>query len=190
MSDDDFSMKSSKVIGGVSAPWLMKAFRIGRQHMDRKLRGLKPIGEGMNGTVLYDLAEAAQYLVTPKIDIEAYIRNLGPEALPERLREAFWSSKLKEQNWMTRAGDLWRTEVVLDRVSTMLQSMRDKLRIIPDMVERETGLTSEQRKIMIAIVDDVQQQIYDDLLTFAEQGSTPNQLGEELGIERNNEDLI
>lgn len=177
------------VVGGVSVPWLMKAFRMGRTTVERKLRGLEPIGKGKHGTPIYDLPEAASYLVNPRVKIEDYIKSIKPDQLPEKLREAYWSAKLKSQRWEEKAGHLWRTERVLERFSDILQSMRQKLQLIPDRVERASGLTNEQRAIVTAVVDDVQDEIYKELVTFAKTGKTPSQLGEEADPE-DEDDLI
>lgn len=179
------------VVGGVSLPWLMKAFRMGRGTAEKKLMGCPPIGQGKHGTPLYDLPEAASYLVKPRVDIEEYIKSVKPDQLPERLREAYWSAKLKSQRWEEKAGQLWRTEQVLERFSEVLQSMRVKLQLIPDRVERESALIPEQHEVVRAIVDDVQDEMYQDLVEFAKNGRTPNQLGEAaLGSARDEDDLI
>lgn len=179
------------VVGGVSLPWLMKAFRMGRGTAERKLMGCAPIGQGKHGTPLYDLPEAASFLIKPRVDIEEYIKGIKPDQLPERLREAYWSAKLKSQRWEEKAGQLWRTEKVLERFSEILQSMRVKLQLIPDRVERESGLTPEQHEIIRKIVDGVQDEIYQELVEFARTGKTPNQLGEEEPpVERNEDDLL
>ncbi|MFC3724393.1 DUF1441 family protein [Neoaquamicrobium sediminum] len=179
------------VVGGVSLPWLMKAFRLGRGTAERKLMGCAPIGTGKHGTPLYDLPEAAAYLVKPRVDIEQYIKTIKPDQLPERLREAYWSAKLKSQRWEEKAGHLWRTERVLTVFSEVLQSMRTKLQLIPDRVERAHGLTVEQHQVISAIVDEVQDEIYKELVEFAKSGKTPNQMGEEGDPpERDEDDLI
>lgn len=178
------------VVGGVSLPWLMKAFRMGRGTAERKLMGCAPIGTGKHGTPLYDLPEAASYLVNPRMDIEQYIRTIKPDQLPERLREAYWSAKLKSQRWEEKAGQLWRTEHVLTVFSEVLQSMRTKLQLIPDRVERAQGLTVEQHQIISTIVDEVQDEIYQELVEFAKSGRTPNQLGEDRADSRDDGDLI
>lgn len=178
------------VVGGVSLPWLMKAFRMGRGTAEKKLMGCPPIGTGKHGTPLYDLPEAAAYLVKPRVDIEQYIKTIKPDQLPERLREAYWSAKLKSQRWEEKAGHLWRTERVLSVFSEVLQSMRTKLQLIPDRVERVAGLSIEQHQIVSAIVDEIQDEIYRELVEFAKTGRTPNQLGEEGGNAREEDDLI
>lgn len=170
----------------------MKAFRMGRTRVERKLRGCQPIGQGKHGTPLYDLPDAASFLVNPRVNVEEYIASINPDQLPEKLREAYWSAKLKRQRFEEKAGHLWRTEKVLTRFSEVLQLMRVKLQLIPDRAERASSLSVEQRGVITSIVDDVQDEIYKVLLDFAETGATPNQLGEETGgeSERDERDLI
>lgn len=180
-SEDDFSLRTAdvhSVVAGVSIPWLMKAFRMGRGKVERRLRGIAPVGQGKHNTPLYDLPEAAACLVKPRIDLEEYIKEMGPDALPEQLRDAYWSAMLKKQRWQEKAGELWPTAKVLERLSEVLQDMRVKLQLIPDSVERQVGLTAEQRRIVTEIADSVQDEMYQVILRFAESGETPNQLGE------------
>lgn len=190
--DEPLNLKTRdvhSVVGGVSLPWLMKAFRMGRGTVERKLMGCEPIRTGKHGTPIYDLPEAASYLVTPRVDMERYIQSIKPDQLPERLREAYWSAKLKRQRWEEKAGHLWRTEKVLEVFSGVLQSMRTKLQLIPEEIERAAGLSEEQHAVVRSVVDEIQDQIYHELLAAAKNGRTPNQLGEE-GTDLDDEDLI
>lgn len=166
------------ILGGVSVPWLMKAFAMGRQTVERKLRGCVPIGQGKHNTPLYDLAEAASYLVTPRVDLEEYLKGLKPEQLPERLRESYWNSMLKRQRWEEKAGDLWRTQTVVDRLTPVLLAMRNQLQLLPDNIERVAGLTPKQMAAVQGIVDSIQAEMHRELLAFAAKGTTANQLAE------------
>jgi len=189
--DERISLRTSdvhSVLGGVSVPWLMKAFRMGRQTVERKLAGCRPIGQGKHGTPLYDLPEAAAYLVKPRATIEQLLASLKPDELPEKLREAYWNAKLKQQRYEERAGHLWRTDRVIALFSEVLQEIRVKLQIIPDRVDRETGLTSQQLKSLSRIVDEVQDDIYQYILSLKDKRYTPSQLGEE--VEPESEDYI
>jgi len=177
------------ILGGVSVPWMMKAFAMGRQTIERKLRGCTPIGQGKHNTPLYDLAEAASYLVTPRVDLEEYLKGLKPEQLPERLRESYWNSMLKRQRWEEKAGHLWRTETVVDRLTPVLLAMRNQLQLLPDSIERVAGLTPKQMEAVQVIVDGIQADMHRELLAFAERGSTPSQLAE-LDDELEDDDLI
>jgi hypothetical protein len=165
--------------GGVSVAWLMKAFRMGRAGVERKLIGCKPIGQGKHSTPLYDLPEAASYIVKPRLDLASHLKTLKADDLPEKLRESYWNAKLKQQRFEERAGNLWRTEAVLTLFSVVLQDIRSKLQIIPDQVDRAVGLTPEQIEGTTRVVDAIQDDIHKYILQMGKTGFTPNQLGEE-----------
>ena len=184
--DDDFdeviTSKVSdvyKLAGGVSVQWLARAFRTTRHLVDKKLVGLKPLSVGKHGNPLYDFVEAAELIVEPKVDVEKYLTTLKPEKLPERLREGYWNAKLKRQRWEEKAGDLWRTEVVIERFSEVLLELRMMLQLIPDSVERAAGLSDEQHRVVRSVIDDIQTKMHEQLIKYAADRLTPSQLGEE-----------
>lgn len=168
----------NSVIGGVSVSWLMRAFRMSRSKVESKLIACKPIGIGRRGVALYDLPEAASYLVNPRVDLDEYLKGLKPDALPERLREGYWNAMLKQQRWEEKAGQLWRTEKVLDVFSEVLQDMRTKLQLVPESIHRAAGLSEKQHRAATEVVDAIQDDIYQWLIQFAKRGKTLNQLGE------------
>lgn len=179
--------------GGVSVAWMMKAFRIGRQTLERRLVGCAPIGKGKHGSPLYDLPEAAAYIVMPKRAIADYLKDVKPEDLPENLREGVWNAKLKQQRFEEKAGDLWRTSRVIEVISEVLVDLRSRLTLIPDDAERAAGVTREQRRKIAEIVESIQEDMYQSILNLEKSQFTPNQLGEEIVSRRNREgeeDLI
>ena len=181
------------VNGGVSVAWLMKAFRLGRQTIERRLVGCAPIGRGKHSSPLYDLPEAASYIVVPKRAIADYLRDVKPEDLPENLREGVWNAKLKQQRFEEKAGDLWRTSRVIEVISEVLVDLRSRLSLIPDDAERTAGVTREQRQKIAQIVEDIQEGMYQYVLELEKNRFTPNQLGEEFIARRareGEEDLI
>lgn len=189
---EDFSLRMQDVhavLGGVSVPWLMKAFAIGRQTVEKKLRGCVPVGQGKHGTPLYDLKEAASFLVVPRVGLEEYVKSLKPDQLPERLRDSFWAAKLKEQRWEEKAGDLWRTAIVVSKLTGVLMSMRTRLQLIPEEVERHAGLSPKQRAAVVEVVDDIQSQIHQQLIEFAKKDDTRSQIAE-LGEDEVEDDII
>lgn len=167
--------------GGVSVAWMMKAFRLGRQTIEKRIRGCHPIGTGKHSSPLYDLPEVSSYLVIPRHKIAEYLEDVKPEDLPEKLREGYWNAKLKEQRWEEKAQDLWRTTRVLETISDVLTDIRSKLQLIPSEVERTKGLNSEQRRVIGEIVEGVQEEIYQYILNLSKSSFTPNQSGE--GVE-------
>lgn len=194
--DEDEDNFASNPTQAVSILWLMKAFALSRYKVERKLVGLQPVGKGLRNHDLYYLPDAAARLVKPEnLDLSAYIETIGPDALPARLRASYWTAQLSKQRWEERAGELWHTNTVIEKLSLVLSSMRVKLQLIVDQVERESSLTIEQRYVIAQIVDSVQQEMYDDILEFSKSGKTLSQLGldrEEFPEKpnRNNDDVI
>lgn len=168
-----------KVINGVSVQWLAKAFGLTRHVVEQRIRGCRVVSSGDYGNPLYDLRDAAAYLVEPKIDIEEYLSKVKPEKLPEKLRESFWNAKLKEQRWKRSAGELWDTERVMAVFAEVLGNIRDRLQLIPDTVERLGGLDVKQWQMVRNLVDQAQDEIHSEILRFADGDTTLNQLGQE-----------
>ncbi|ERP95686.1 hypothetical protein Q669_29375 [Labrenzia sp. C1B10] len=167
------------VVQGVSVPYLMRAFRMGRTTIEKKLRDLEPTRRGQHNTPLYDLREAAARLVNPKAALQDLLLTMKPDDMPEKLRESYWNAKLKQQRFEEKAADLWRTDKVIEVFSEVLQLMRTKLQLLPEEVERALGIDYQQVTKVREIVDDVQDSIYQEFMTFAQTGHTPNQLGED-----------
>lgn len=175
-----FSAKDvHKLKNGVSIQWLARAFRMTRHIVEKKLRKCPVAGSGEFGNPLYDLVEAAAYLVEPKVDIKEYLKTAKDDELPERLRESIWNSKLKKQRWEEKAGHLWRTEYIMDRMGEVLANTRQSVQQIPDRVERIAGLSIEQYRIVRNATDEVLNQIYEEIVAMQEGASTFNQLHDE-----------
>jgi hypothetical protein len=187
---EQISLRTSdvhSVVQGVSVPWMMKAFRMGRGAVEKRLAGCPTVGQGKHGTPIYDLPLAASYLVKPRIDWIEALKTLKPDELPEKLRAAYWDAKLKRQRWEEKAGDLWRTVAVLETFGEVFKLLRTSLQLIPEAVDRETGITPEQRTIITRVVDEIQDEMHKSLIRFASQNMTNNMAAEEADED---EDLI
>jgi hypothetical protein len=119
------------VTGGVSIPWLMGAFRMGRAKVIELLNkgGVGPVGTHKNGGVRYDLPEAAACLVTPKQDFKAFLKTLKPSDLPANMQESFWAAKLKEQKFRVQAGELWPTPAVMQVFGDTFKMIKSKVQL-------------------------------------------------------------
>lgn len=153
---------SEFLLYGVSVQQLCRMFRMTRQGVENKLRNARPIELGAHGNPVYDLAAAASYLIEPKIDIDEYLQTIKPEKLPDHLRETFWNARLKRQRYEENAGDLWRTKKVMEVVGELFLDFSNKLNLIPDLVERQTGFSPEQYRLIRSIVDSIREEMVDD----------------------------
>ncbi len=176
-----FSTKTTdlhRVVGGVSVPWLMRAFRMGRGKVETALRECRPLGTHPNGGLIYDLAEAASYLVKPKHDLQALLKTITAKDLPEELREGFWSAKLKEQKFRVLAGELWPTPAVLEVFGETFQSIKSAVQLWTDTVEETVGVTDEQRDLLMKLSDMLLNEIRAKLVVQAKSNATESQLAE------------
>lgn len=117
-------------------------------------RGSKPI---------YDLAEAAQYLVNPVIDVAEFLRNMKPADLPHQLSRDYWQGQINRQKYEAAAGHYWKTERVQTVLATVLSLVRQQVLLFVDSVEQQTSLTPAQRKIIEGMCDSLLQDSADAL---------------------------
>lgn len=167
---------TSEVQKGVSLPFLQRAFKIGRATINRKLANLAPIGTGLHNTPLYDLAEAASYLAEPRINIDEYLQTVGPAKLPEKSREAYWSSKLKEQRFRTQAAELWHTDSVIMSVGNLFKELRQRMQLLPGDIATQLTLSMADKKKIIAIVDMVQADMTELVQKFGDKEELVNEV--------------
>lgn len=138
---------------GASLSQLKQIFSMDIQKIKAKLHGLAPV-KMRAGHPIYSIAEAARYLVEPMWPIEEYIKHMNHADLPMLLRKEYWAGMRSRQLFEQAAGDLWPTDEVLEHISEILKTIAFQLKLASDTVERETGLTPQQRKIVQRIIDD------------------------------------
>lgn len=127
---------------------------------------------------LYDLSTAASYLVEPKISVEDVLSQIKREDLPPAINTAFWDAQLKRQRWEENAGQLWRTETIGGAIGGMFQSIKFTIQLWGDTIERQTGLSEEQRDLLNEMTDKLQQDIFESLQENAKINMTGPQLAE------------
>lgn len=167
---------------GVTAAWLAHAFGMNPITVKKKLRNcpvyrIDPRGQKME-TTLYDLPVAAAFLVTPAYSIEEYLRSVRKADLPPAIQQSVWDALLKRQKWEENAGQLWRTEKVREVLGGTFQTIKFTTNIWLEMIERQTAMTDEQRKIIAGLVRGLQGDIYDAMVKMDANGATGPQASE------------
>lgn len=172
-----------QVLGGVTASWLAQAFGMDPKDVKRKLAGCPALtegnetGRGYQGRT-YELKAAAAYLIKPKISAANFLRAVKKAELPSTLQQSFWDAMLKRQKYEENAGDLWRTDAVRQVLGETFQGLKFTMQLWIDTVERTTGLTGEQRKLLTELVDSLQGDLYRSLVERMQSKSTGPQLSE------------
>lgn len=137
---------------GASVRQLGIMFRMDPKVVQRRISGLVPAGR-RHGASYYTIAEAASRLVKPGYEIERYIMEMNHLDLPPLLSKEFWNSQRSRLAFEEANGDLWRTADVVRVVSELLTTYRFVSQTLPDTLEREAGLTREQKAVVRRVVD-------------------------------------
>ena len=137
---------------GVSIAQLCAIFGMQNKTVSKRLAALKPKGE-RDRHPIYELKEAARYLVEPIYNPEEVIQRMNHRDLPPMLLKEYWTGQRAKQQFEEQAGHLWRTESVIEHVGEAFKTIRMSLLLLGDSVERETAFTDRQRSILSQLVD-------------------------------------
>ena len=175
--DEDFSLDMTDIERGVSITWLAYAFHMDKNTVKRRIAPLEPIGKKL-GHPVYAMRQAAAYLIQPKVDIADWIKKLRPNDLPPLLQETFWAAALKRQKWEENAGDLWRTEAILDVFGELAMSIKSQVQLWVENVDRNHNISPEIRKAITDQSDNLLAEIHNILIEAPSKKRTENQLSE------------
>lgn len=163
------------IVNGVTVHWLKPTFRLDVETIKRRLAECPVKGLKRGNVKVYDLATAASYLVLPKIDIEAHLKQLKPTQLPPNLQPAIWSARLKQQAWEANAGDLWPTSRVVDVFSEVNRTIRQTVQLWIDDLEK-LALPPKTLALLAQRIDALQEDIYQQLVYLPKRSQTESQL--------------
>lgn len=162
----------------VSITFLAQILKMERRTVNKRLAALAPIAQHRGNTPLYDFRQAMQYLVIPKTDVSEAIKKMGTADLPTSLQKDVWDAKLKAQTWRERAGELWRTDQVLEVLGDAFQRLRTTTQLWIDQIGDKHSLPAPARKELVELVDALQADLHQALVKMPEERSTMSQLGE------------
>jgi hypothetical protein len=112
-----------------------------------KLHGVPPSGR-KGAASLYKIYDVAPYLVRPIFDIETYIKKMHHNELPKLLTKEFWAGQRSRQEFELKAGQLWPTAKVIEKVSEVFKLVKMSALLATDNLERSTELTDKQRDVI------------------------------------------
>lgn len=111
------------------------------------------------------IADVASVLYKPDPKtIRSTILKLKASEIPPALSKEFWDAEMKRQKWLTEAGKLWREEDVVQLLGEVFKTLAMGLQLLSDAVERETGLTETQRRLIESMVDDARMEMRNKLI--------------------------
>jgi hypothetical protein len=140
--------------GTATQTQLGKLFRRNKSDMPRLLHGIAPSGR-RKGFDVYDIAEAAQALVKPSdpAEVERAMLRMNKADMPPTLSNDFWAGQRSRIKFEQENGNLWHTDDVTAMASAMLHEVAMVLKLLVDNVERQAGLTNDQRRVIQRLAD-------------------------------------
>ncbi|HLP67882.1 MAG TPA: DUF1441 family protein, partial [Rhizobium sp.] len=138
--------------GEATMAQLAQLFETDAKTLPRRLRGIRPAGTRNNAST-YKIRDAASRLVKPGYSIEQYLQRMHPNELPVGLMKEFWAGQKSRQEFEIKAGDLWNTAQVVEALAEAFKVARMTILLMPETIERETGVTDGQRKVLRRLTD-------------------------------------
>ena len=167
-----------KLLRPVSISFLADVLQRDRKTVTKRLAGLTPMGQHRGNIPLYDFRQAIEHLVTPRVNAAEVIRKMGADDLPAGLQKDVWDARLKKQKWMENAGDLWKTEDVLEVLGETFQRLKTTTQLWIDQLAETHALPAEVRRDLTGMVDGLQQDLHRTLCEMPAEKATASQLGE------------
>lgn len=162
---------------GLNLSQLSVVFRMDHRTLVEKLHGVEPSGH-RGKAAIYTILDAAPHLVKPIYDIETYIKRMHHNELPKLLTKEFWNGQRSRQEYELKAGQLWPTTQVIEKVSELYKLVAMSARLATDNIERSTDLTDKQRDaingIMRGMLEDLQRKIAENFKEPAPDGHATN----------------
>lgn len=122
----------SDIVSGASINQLAELFAMDRRTVTDRLRGLNPSGTRASHPI-YKISDAAPLL----LEVGA-----GTRRAAEREKD-YWDAQLKKQKFEENAGDLWRTDKVIEIFAQVFKQFRESTVVFIDALEHESGLPPE-----------------------------------------------
>lgn len=162
----------------VSITFLSEVLGQDRKAITRKLANLPPVATYRNSIPLYNFRQAISLLVKPKIDAAEVIRKMGVNDLPVGLQKDVWDARLKQQKWMLEAGELWKTDEVLEVLGESFQKIKSTMQLWVDQLADTHALPDAARADLVKSVDGLQQALHQSLVEMPKEKSTESQASE------------
>jgi hypothetical protein len=161
---------------GVNLSWLVNAFRMDSRTVKTRLANCQ-ILRTENGSNYYDFPEAARYLAKPPPSaVAAFFRGMKVGDLPTFLQDQYWSAQRKRQIWEEHAGNLWRTEKVLEVLGEVFKSLKSEIQLWVDNIDQKVQLDPDQRALLLAQIDALQTGMHARLVEMPQGGASYSQL--------------
>lgn len=118
-------------VKGFSINQLAELFEMDRRTATDRLRNVDP-SDNRGGHPVYRMIDAAPAL----LEITTTVKSKMATAR----EKDFWDAQLKKQKFEENAGDLWRTDKVIEVFAAVFKQFRESVVVFIDGLEHESGL--------------------------------------------------
>lgn len=161
-ADDDES--KDILYQGASLSQLSLLFKRDNRTTAKKIHGkIKPVGTRL-GSPIYAVAEAAPYLCPPNYTIDEYVAVMTVSDLPTELSKEFWAGMRSRQLFEKEQGLLVPLSVVKDVIGASNKSVRERVLLVKESVERQVELTERAKAIMVDTLDTLLEDMRDAII--------------------------
>jgi hypothetical protein len=174
----------ASIFHGCPVTTLAEIFRQKRQNIERKLRGCPVAAVNPDGNPLYDIAEAARFLVRVRLtdkQVRETIIRMDPKDFPPMTSKIFWEGLVQRRKYEEQIGELWHTSDVAKVLADSFNAVRMSLLLLPDTLVETAGLNEKQRVTVRDIMDSALEGLENALVTELRKpsGSGPEPSSEE-----------
>lgn len=140
---------------GCTATELSKLFRMPLQTVRDSLKDIPPTSR-RGARDLWRVDQVASLLIRDgenEVEQIERILKLKHTELPKQLSKEFWFAQTYKQKYDLAAGNLWKTEEVIEKAGDAFKTIRLSLQLMADTVDRNESLTEKQRQTILDLVD-------------------------------------
>ena len=152
----------SRILEGVSKSSLAEIFELNYRTVAKRIRPCPPSGRRGNSEI-WTIKAVAPYLVNELLPKRKDDVVEDEQALSPGDEKDLWDARLKKQKFEENDGDLWRTEQVITALADIFKSTKLQILLFSDHIERECGLTEDQRTIIQRKSDELLQSLIEEL---------------------------
>lgn len=161
------------LLKGASIRQISLLFEVHRDVVAEAIRdgNVQPTGDRA-GNPVYRVVDVAPYLVRPVSSGQKVQRRSAST------EKDYWDAQLKRQKFLENAGDLWRTEKVIDVLAEIFKHLRESIVVFLDTMEHESGLPPAQIDRTKAFGDALMQNMHDKLVALNVDTSDDHDFGD------------
>lgn len=164
--------------GGCSPIFFALLLGVSVQTIRNKLKKCPPVDYD-GRAYYYRFEDAINFLAKPaELDLTEFIATSNKKDWPVSMQKEWWLVQQIRTEVEEKTGKLWHSEKVMEVLTEIAQSIKYMVQLWPDELNREVGITPEQRAILIRLTDRFQDRIVGQIETTMADHTRINEMHE------------